>query len=163
MDWECTTTRTIDLGYEQLLTFVGRPGTRVRVLYGSMWLTEEGRPQDVFAGCGDEVTLRAHGLSVIEALGVARVQLIEASRGWRLGPVASLARRAWRRLRAPEVLARFVMLLAAVGVGAGVLHMAAPGALVVQDRAARSAPQARAATTVLSDVAAARTGFLAVH
>jgi hypothetical protein len=78
--WQADTARTIDLGYDQLLVLQSRPGTRVRVLYGSMWLTEEGTAQDVFAGSGDEVALKARGRAVIEGMGVARVQVIEPSR-----------------------------------------------------------------------------------
>ncbi|HYS13872.1 MAG TPA: DUF2917 domain-containing protein, partial [Burkholderiaceae bacterium] len=107
MDWANTTTRTIDLGYEQLLTFVGRPGTRVRVLYGSMWLTEEGYEQDVFACCGDEVMLKSGGLSVIEGLGAARVQVIEPGFPPVLASIAKQSRRVWQGLR-PRVGVRDV-------------------------------------------------------
>src|SRR3989442_11833966 len=120
MDWAQTTTRTIDLGYEQLLTFVGRPGTRVRVLYGAMWLTEEGYEQDVFAGCGDEVMLKSGGVSVIEGLGAARVQLIEPSERPTFAGLAERGRRVWQRLRSRlrsrEAFARLVFLLLAIAV-----------------------------------------------
>lgn len=76
-DWAATVTRTVDLGYEQLLVLESRPGVRVRVLYGSLWLTEEGLTQDVFAACGEEVALKSRGLAVVEGLGLARVQVIE--------------------------------------------------------------------------------------
>ena len=39
--------RTIDLGGQQLSVFVGRPGERVRVLFGAIWLTQEGETGDV--------------------------------------------------------------------------------------------------------------------
>jgi hypothetical protein len=77
-EWSAATTRTVDLGYDQLLVLeAARPGTRVRVLYGNMWLTEEGTAQDVFAGSGAEVQLKSRGRAVVEGLGVARVQVIE--------------------------------------------------------------------------------------
>lgn len=76
-EWTPTTTRTIDLGYEQLLVLESRPGVRVRVLYGNLWLTEEGRADDVFAASGAEVALKSRGRAVIEGLGMARVQLVE--------------------------------------------------------------------------------------
>jgi hypothetical protein len=171
MDWTHTTTRTIDLGYEQLLTFVGRPGTRVRVLYGSMWLTEEGREQDIFAGCGDEVLLKAGGLSVIEGLGVARVQVIEPRERPVLTSLVKRARSVWQRVRSRiglrDVLARFVLLVLAIAVSAGVLHVAAPGPLTVPhtvvEGAARANKPVGAAASLLHDVASAGTGFLAVN
>jgi hypothetical protein len=96
MDRAQTSTRTIDLGYDQLIALHGRPGTRVRVLYGSMWLTEEGVERDVFAGGGDEVALKSRGLSVIEGLGRTRVELIEPVSARWIAPLAGL----WSQLRA---------------------------------------------------------------
>jgi len=174
MNWAHETTRTVDLGYEQLLTFEGRPGTRIRVLYGSMWLTEEGNPQDVLATCGEEVTLKSRGRSVIEGLGVARVQLIGAARRSSLAAKAAAAGRAWDRLwsraRLPEVAVRSVIVMLAVVVGVGILNIAAPGPLPPMHDAGSGAgsgqPRANgvaAAHVVLADVAAAGTGFLAVN
>lgn len=170
MDWAQTNTRTIDLGYEQLLTFVGRPGTRVRVLYGAMWLTEEGRDQDIFAACGDEVMLKTGGTSVIEGLGAARVQLIEPAKNALSTTFTTIGKRVWgkvrARLRMREVLARFVMLVAAIAVSVGLLAVASPGPLVVEQAAAGSAQKAEpvsAASAVLNDLASARIGFLAVN
>jgi len=82
MDWGPTLTRTIDLGYEQMLVLESRPHTKIRVIYGGIWLTEEGRPQDVFASGGDEVELKSRGLAVAEGLGYARVQVTEPPLGW---------------------------------------------------------------------------------
>ena len=98
-----TTVRTIDLGYEQVLLIDGGPGTRIRVLYGAMWLTEEGVADDAFARAGDEVALRGHGTAVIEAIGAGRVQVHTPLVGGRLAralawlgrePAAALRR--WR-------------------------------------------------------------------
>ena len=100
-EWGPTTSRTVDLGYDQLLVLEARPGTRVRVLYGNMWLTEEGYAQDVFAGSGDEVALKSRGTAVIEGMGVARVQVVEPTTAQQ---VSRWARALWRRLRAPRVL-----------------------------------------------------------
>ncbi|HTT13878.1 MAG TPA: DUF2917 domain-containing protein [Burkholderiaceae bacterium] len=171
MNWAHTTTRTIDLGYEQLLTLAGRPGTRVRVLFGSMWLTQQGCEQDVVVSCGDEVTLHSGGLAVIEGLGAARVQVIEPA-GRNL--TASLVRRGrhvWQALRARaasrDVLARSVILLLAVAVSMSVLHLAAPGPLAPGDMAAASATHASRATgaadALSRSVANARAGFLAAN
>jgi hypothetical protein len=76
-EWTAATSRTVDLGYEQLLVLEGRPGMKVRVLYGNLWLTEEGTAQDVFAGSGAELALKSRGRAVIEGLGEARVQVVE--------------------------------------------------------------------------------------
>jgi hypothetical protein len=91
-DWSAATTRTVDLGYDQLLVLeAARPGTRVRVLYGNMWLTEEGTAQDVFAGSGAEVQLKSRGRAVVEGLGAARVQVIEPRSASPLTRLARLA------------------------------------------------------------------------
>jgi hypothetical protein len=83
MNWGPTLTRTVDLGYEQLLLLESHPQTRIKVVYGGIWLTEEGLPQDVFAGGGDEVQLKSQGLAVVEGLGYARVQVMEPRANWR--------------------------------------------------------------------------------
>jgi len=83
MDLGPTLTKTVDLGYEQMLLLESRPQTRIRVIYGGIWLTEEGLPDDVFAGSGDEVQLKSHGLAVVEGLGYARVQVMESRLSWR--------------------------------------------------------------------------------
>lgn len=111
-DWTPTTARTVDLGYDQLLVLEARPGARVRVLYGNLWLTEEGSAQDVFAASGDEVALRSRGRAVVEGLGLARVQLIEptpatlALVGWLRGRVWPALQTMARRLRAAGRTAR---------------------------------------------------------
>lgn len=85
MDWSPTLTRTVDLGYEQMLLLESHPRTRVKVIYGGIWLTEEGLAQDVFASSGDEVALKSRGLAVVEGLGYARVQVMEPPLGWNAG------------------------------------------------------------------------------
>lgn len=95
-DWGPITSRTVDLGYEQLLVLESKPGTRVRVLIGHLWLTEEGSAQDVFASSGDEVSLRSRGTAVLQGQGMVRVELIERARhSW----VAALWRSASQWLR----------------------------------------------------------------
>jgi hypothetical protein len=93
MDWGPTLVRTIDLGYEQMLLLESRPQTRVKVIYGGVWLTEEGLSQDVFAASGEEVALKSRGLAVVEGLGYARVQVMEMPSG--LSAVRAAARRAF--------------------------------------------------------------------
>lgn len=69
--------RTIDLDHEQLLLLDEAAGTRVRVLYGAMWLTEEGTAGDTVVRAGNDALLRSGGRTLIEALSPGRVQLIE--------------------------------------------------------------------------------------
>ena len=68
--------RTVDLGYEQMLLLSAQHGTVVRVMYGGVWLTEEGRSHDVFAHSGDEIRLASHGVALVQGLGFARVQVV---------------------------------------------------------------------------------------
>ena len=95
--------RTLDLPGGSLVPFVSVPGERVRILYGRVWLTEEGRAQDAFLASGEEVRLGTSGLVVIEALGPARVQLFKEARGpasWSRQVAAQYRRAiAWGRLR----------------------------------------------------------------
>jgi hypothetical protein len=172
MNWTPVTTRTIDLGYEQLLTLQGRPGTRVRVLYGAMWLTEEGDLRDVFARCGDEVTLESGGLSVIEGVGPARVQVIEPRPVSKLAQAAKRLAHVWDAMQARrslrDVFARSVLMGLAAIVSIAVLHIAVPGPLALQTTTmtAQAHVQARpdgTFGTVPDGLASARTGFLTVN
>jgi hypothetical protein len=72
-----TTIRTVDLGYDQMLILEDRPGTRVSVLYGGIWLTEEGSRDDVFAHGGQVVALRSRKRAVVEGIGPTRVEVAE--------------------------------------------------------------------------------------
>jgi hypothetical protein len=106
-----STLRTLDLPSGSLLPFTSIPGVRVRILFGRVWLTAEGDARDAFLESGDELGLASRGLAVMEALGPARVELIEAVRGPSLAvrAAAALARqaRAWLRrwtLRSPGPL-----------------------------------------------------------
>jgi hypothetical protein len=71
------TMSTIDLDHEQLLVLQDRSGTRVRVLSGGVWLTEEGEPDDRFAWGGEELLLGARGRSVLEGIGQARIEVLQ--------------------------------------------------------------------------------------
>jgi Protein of unknown function (DUF2917) len=95
-----STLRTLDLPSGSLVPFASIPGERVRVLYGRVWLTEEGDARDAFLGSGEEVSLAGRGVAVIEALGPARIELIEEVRGPSLlARAAALAGRAMTLLR----------------------------------------------------------------
>ncbi len=89
-EWGPVTSRTIDLDHEQLLALDGRRGTRVKVIYGGVWLTEEGEPGDMFALGGEEVALLRSRRALLEGLGATRVEVIEPVRG---GGLRRLARR----------------------------------------------------------------------
>lgn len=93
--------RTLDLPGGSLVPFPAVPGERVRILCGRVWLTEEGSVRDAFLASGEEVSLGSRGLAVIEALGPARIQLVEDVRGPWLGArtAGALYRRAARALR----------------------------------------------------------------
>jgi len=92
MNGKAMTVRTIDLGYEQLFLVEGGPDTRVRVLYGGTWLTEEGVNGDSVISAGDEVTLQARGIALLEGLSEARLQIVEPPSGG----ITQRARR-WQR------------------------------------------------------------------
>jgi hypothetical protein len=77
MSRETTVLRTLDLPGGAMVPFPAVPGEQVRILYGRIWLTEEGGGSDAFLASGQEIRLCKRGLAVIEALGPARVELIE--------------------------------------------------------------------------------------
>ena len=99
-----STLRTLDLPSGSLVPFASIQGERVRVLYGRVWLTEEGDARDAFLGSGEEVSLAGRGVAVIEALGPARIELIEEVRAPSL-----IARAAARAGRAMTQLRRWTL------------------------------------------------------
>ena len=80
MDWGPMLTRTVDLGYEQFLMIEAHPRQRIKVIYGGVWLTEEGVLQDAWLTNGDEVALKSRGMALLEGFGTARIQLLEEPR-----------------------------------------------------------------------------------
>ena len=90
------TTRTIDLGHDQMMVFDGGRDGRVRVLFGATWLTQEGEPGDAVLHAGSELALSA-GRTVIEALGQTRLQIVE--RTGVLVQLTAFLRQAWRSVR----------------------------------------------------------------
>ena len=82
MKHESAVSKTLDLPGGTLVPFASSPGERVRVLYGRVWLTEEGDPRDAFLVSGEEVALGGRGLAVIEAFTPARVQIFESRSLW---------------------------------------------------------------------------------
>lgn len=80
MDWGPMLVRTVDLGYEQMLMIESHPRQRIKVIYGGVWLTEEGVLQDAWLANGDEVALKSRGMALLEGLGAARILLLEEPR-----------------------------------------------------------------------------------
>ncbi len=68
--------QTIDLGYDQMLVLREQRGAKVRVLYGGIWLTEEGEPADRFLTGGEAAQVDRDGATVIEALAPTRLELL---------------------------------------------------------------------------------------
>lgn len=93
-----TTIRTVDLGYDQMLILEDRPGARVSVLYGGIWLTEEGSREDVFARGGQVVALRSRKRAILEGIGPTRVEVAEPAVAGTWHALASTATAAARRL-----------------------------------------------------------------
>jgi hypothetical protein len=120
------TIRTVDLGYDQLLVLQDRPGARVRVMHGGVWLTEEGRPEDVFAHDGQVVALRSRRRALLEALGPTRLEVEEPLRPRLLRALAARgmvgARAVFRIVRSlgPWTMATSRATLAAAGLIIGV-------------------------------------------
>ena len=80
MDWGPMLTRTVNLNYDQMLMIESHPRQRVKVIYGGVWLTEQGQSRDAWMTNGDEVYLKTRGAALLQGLGATRLQIIEAPR-----------------------------------------------------------------------------------
>ncbi len=69
---------TINLDHEQMLILDGGLQSRVRVLYGATWLTEEGETGDTVLRAGGEHAL-GRGRALIEGLGPTQLQITAES------------------------------------------------------------------------------------
>jgi Protein of unknown function (DUF2917) len=109
-------TRTVELAHEQLLVLDHRAGTRVRVLGGGVWLTEQGEPDDRHAFAGTELVLRQPGRALLGGMGRTRLELTPPQRvgfsAWRerLAAFCSAA-----RCRAVQGLALALSLMISLG------------------------------------------------
>jgi hypothetical protein len=97
------TSRTLDLSHDPVQVLESRRGMRVKVLYGDVWLTEQGDHRDHFLGSGEEVALDSKHRTVIESLGPAWIEISEPTdrsrwRRWldsiRLQPLVTRSRTA---------------------------------------------------------------------
>lgn len=85
-------TRTIDLDRDQLLVIDNRPGTRVQVLFGGVWLTEESSFEDRFAGHGQWLALEARGRAIVESRTRTRLRVFDPAPGYAESPWRAFGR-----------------------------------------------------------------------
>lgn len=85
-----TTTRTIDLGREQLVS-MDVPDGRIEVAHGCLWLTVEGETHDSFLAAGDSWCLSGRPV-ILGTSAAARVRLVGGVADHRSGLV-----RGWQR------------------------------------------------------------------
>jgi len=91
----------LHLAGEELLALADIRGTRLTVVDGSVWLTQDRDLRDVFLNPGESFVVDRDGVTLLHALAPARLSVetfgdtarIAPSRGWRRA-----AARLWRRL-----------------------------------------------------------------
>jgi hypothetical protein len=98
--WQLTATRTVDLGYEQLLILEGKPGTRVKVVFRGVLLSSDTDPRNYVLRRDQDPAPRAKPESVTVVLGAARVGIT--------APIHS----GWLQRVRDAVLARLLMTVA---------------------------------------------------
>jgi hypothetical protein len=69
---------TLSLDRDGLITVRDGKGSRVRVISGSLWITEHHSSRDTIVEAGESFTIRRPGLTLIMALQPATLQLAEA-------------------------------------------------------------------------------------
>lgn len=130
-------TRTVDMDHDQMLIVEDRPGTRIDVYYGGLWLTEERQLQDRFVTPSAPAHIESSGRAIAQAIGRTRARIVE--------PARELSGRGWRQLlRLPLRLNQLVARAGAVVV-AVVLSLALPEVLLRHKVDAGSAALVRAA------------------
>jgi hypothetical protein len=118
------TIRTIDLDHGQMMVAKDLRGNRVQVLFGGIWLTEEGQLDDRFAFAGGELGLTRNGRAVIEGLGRTRIIVAQPLRRW-----AHVLREQMDRLALRPAWMRAVAMSAAFVVALGLAESVARGLL----------------------------------
>jgi len=68
-------TRTINLGHDQLLVFEDAARTHVEVIFGGVWLTHDDDRRDYLASAGDELMVEGRGRSILGALTTTRLEI----------------------------------------------------------------------------------------
>ena len=61
----------VSLDSREAVTLPGIRGATLRVTHGTLWLTQEGNPNDVVLRTGDNFVVESEGVTVVEALGDA--------------------------------------------------------------------------------------------
>lgn len=94
----------LQMAAAELLALDGIRGTRLRCVEGSVWLTLDGDPRDVFLHPGDDFVVDRGGATLLHALAPTRLEVVRqdavplAPAGrWR-GALAHLARRLYAAL-----------------------------------------------------------------
>lgn len=67
----------IALGHRQLIQLVDARGARVDCREGRLWITQDHDNRDVMLGAGDVFTLERDGVTLVQALGGARIEVAE--------------------------------------------------------------------------------------
>ena len=98
MERNGTKVTTINLGHEQMLLIENEAQTKIKVLYGGVWLTEEGLAQDQIVGTGATAVVHSRGRVLLEALQPSRLEL--ARREAASTRISQFWSRRWARLRA---------------------------------------------------------------
>ena len=103
----------IELGDEQMLVLDARSGSRVRVLAGALWLTENGRSVARLLRAREQFTLAVPGRVVLQGAGSTRIEFAQPAR-------LRAPARVWRRLgSSAEWVACSLAVALGVAVGAG--------------------------------------------
>src|SRR5882724_8734451 len=68
-------TRTVNLGHDQLLVFEDAARTHVRVIFGGVWLTHDDDRRDYLASAGDELMVDSKGRAILGALMATRLEI----------------------------------------------------------------------------------------
>ena len=59
----------VSLDAREAVTLPGIRGATLRVTQGTLWLTQEGDPNDIVLRAGDNFVVESAGVTVVEALG----------------------------------------------------------------------------------------------
>jgi hypothetical protein len=66
---------SLDLARGNLVRIVRGRGMLVRVLSGSVWITEEGDPRDRFMAAGARLAIASNGITLVSALAPTTISL----------------------------------------------------------------------------------------